>query len=318
MDVFHYCGPLARGSDLDFIEHIDTNKQHDTVTLVLVTNGGDPDAAYKIGRYMQARYSSFSLLVPGLCKSAGTLLAMAASEIAFTPYGELGPLDIQLAKTDKIAGMESGLSIQQAFDTLENRASQAFHTLVQQIISSTSGVVSFQTASHAAAEMVSSLFQPIFARIDPEEVGSRTRAMQIASQYGERLNMRFQNLKEGAIQYLVQTFPSHGFVIDREEACELFKAVREASPVEKLLVDSLGFRARFSGTTLECNCLTETYKKLLEQSDAQPSEPGKVSADVATPSEPKDDGGDREAAGGGGRPRSNGVEAALGKTQPEA
>ena len=231
----------------------------------------------------------------------------------FTQYGELGPLDIQLAKTDKIAGLESGLSIHQAFDTLQQRTSQAFHSLVGEIISGTGGVVSFQTASHSAAELVSSLYQPIFARIDPEEVGSRTRAMQIASHYGERLNLRYQNLKRGMLEYLVQTYPSHGFVIDREEACELFNEVREATETEKTLVRDLGRPARFSGATLDIRCLTEEFLALLEKSDAKSVHPEQASGHNGSSAEPAIDGGDCEAAAEGSGQIVNGAEATVAK-----
>ena len=92
MDVFLYSGAMRRGSDLRFIEFINKRKKHEEVLLVLTSFGGDPDAAYKIGRYLQNRYAEFRVLVPGLCKSAGTLLAIAANKVIFSPYGELGPL----------------------------------------------------------------------------------------------------------------------------------------------------------------------------------------------------------------------------------
>lgn len=311
LDVFLYSGGLARGEDLAFIELVHANKRHESVMVLLTTNGGNPDAAYKIGRYLQHRYDHITVLVSGLCKSAGTLLATAAAELAFTQYGELGPLDIQLAKTDKIAGLESGLSIHQAFDTLQQRTSQAFHSLVGEIISGTGGVVSFQTASHSAAELVSSLYQPIFARIDPEEVGSRTRAMQIASYYGDRLNLRYQNLKRGMLEYLVQTYPSHGFVIDRAEACELFNVVREATETEKMLVRNLGRPARFSGASLDIRCLTDEFLALLEKSDAKSVDTEQANGHDDSTAEPAVDGGDSQAAAAGSGQVANGAEATV-------
>lgn len=313
MDVFLYSGALARGDDLQFIQHIHATQKSKSVTLILVTFGGSPDAAYKIGRYLQKRYDSITVLIPGLCKSAGTLLAFAGTELAFTPYGELGPLDIQLTKTDKIAGMESGLSIRQAFDTLEQQAVAGFHSLVQEIVSSTGGIVSFQTASHSASEIIGALYGPIFGRIDPEEVGSRTRAMQIAAHYGVRLNAKYQNLKQ-SMEYLVQTYPSHGFVIDHDEACEIFHRVREASPREKALVESLGMRARFPGTSVDIACLTEEYEviKLETDYDEEPAEHVKRSLDHNVSTEPGVDGGDSSPAGKRRSQRTNGSDAAVG------
>jgi len=59
-----------------------------------------------------------TVLVSGPCKSAGTLLAIGANELAFTPYGELGPLDIQLTKVDKFQQQESGLMISDSLNMI--------------------------------------------------------------------------------------------------------------------------------------------------------------------------------------------------------
>ena len=208
------------------------------------------------GDILQSRYETFRLFVPGYCKSAGTLLAIAASEIIFSPYGEIGPLDIQMTKTDNLAGLESGLNISEAFITLEKRARDTFHDLVIEITNNSGGIISFQTASHSAAEIVASLFGPIFARIDPEEVGSRARAMRIGEDYGLRLNNKYSNLKTGALEMISQSYTSHGFVIDLQEAQLLFNNTREALDSEKELVEKVGGCCRIPERNLKMENLT--------------------------------------------------------------
>ena len=73
MDYFLYSGDLARGDDLKFIEFVASEKKSDQVAIILCTPGGAPDAAYKIGRYLQGSYSDFKLFVPGLCKCPSPL-----------------------------------------------------------------------------------------------------------------------------------------------------------------------------------------------------------------------------------------------------
>lgn len=255
LDTFLYNGPLERAGDLQFIEMVAREQTAENCLLVLVTGGGSPDAAYKIGRYLQTKYNSLKILVPGICKSAGTLLAIAADELIFTPYGELGPLDVQMAKEDRVLGFESGLNISEAFITLEDRAKDTYHELVKEILTSTGHVVSFQTASHAATEIISGLYGPIFHRIDPEEVGSRSRAMRIGEDYGERLNGKWNNLKSKAIRHISQAYPSHSFVIDVNEASMLFNNVRVTNADEMKLIESLAMLGRFPQSTL-------TYRKL--------------------------------------------------------
>lgn len=263
-----YSGGIERGQDLSFIEFVASNKKHDAMTLILVTPGGSPDAAYKMGRYVQGRYERFTCLIPGFCKSAGTLLAIAAHDLAFSPYGELGPLDVQLSKTDDLFGQESGLNISEAFRTVENRAKQTFHALIAEIISGSGGVVSFQTASHCAAEIVQSLYGPIFGSIDPEEVGSRARAMRLGEDYGLRLNQKFNNLKGRALEILSQSYSSHGFVIDADEACQLFERVRMAGPIEKALIQELGLKARHPSQELVIENHTDRFKELSDNASA--------------------------------------------------
>ena len=272
-DVFLYNGPIERKEDLRFIEFISEQKSCEKLVLILVTPGGSPDAAYKIAKYIQSSYLDFHCFIPGLCKSAGTLLAIGATELIFSPYGELGPLDIQLTKSDNIFGQESGLNISEAFRTVEGRAKQTFHNLVMEIIGGSGGVVSFQTASHCASEIVASLYGPIFGKIDAEEVGSRARAMRIGEDYGVRLNEKFKNLRYGALSQLSQSYSSHNFVIDCEEAMALFERVRMAEQVEKAVVQALGDKARFPEMNVHMENVTDLFAGLKAESEDQEQVP---------------------------------------------
>lgn len=210
-----------------------------------------------MGRYLQKRYETVTVFVPGFCKSAGTLLAIAANDLVFSPYGELGPLDIQMSKQDNLMGMESGLNISEAFASMEVRAREAFHRTVTEIVSRSDGVVSFAIAAKAASDMVGSMYGPVFSQIDPEEVGSRSRAMRIGESYGTRLNQKFGNMKDGGMAMIAQSYPSHGFVIDMDEVHHLFERVREATENEKSLVETLGRSCRFPGNKLMLSCVTD-------------------------------------------------------------
>lgn len=261
-DYYLYNGPIERGSDLRFIELIHKEKASDECVLILVTPGGSPDAAYKMGRYIQHRYETFKIFIPGLCKSAGTLLAIAAGELIFAPYGELGPLDVQMTKEDHLAGLESGLNIGEAFLSLEQRAKETYHSLTMEIIGNSGGIVSYNSASKAATEIIAALYGPIFQRIDPEEVGSRSRAMRIGEDYGARLNAKWSNLKNAtrqpALDQLSRSYSSHGFVIDFLEAQLLFERVRMANSEEMAIVETLGRVARLPQQTLTLRKLAPT------------------------------------------------------------
>ena len=264
-DKILYNAELARGLDLEFIELVDSNKNSENAVLILVTNGGDADAAYKVGRYLQETYESLAVLLSGLCKSAGTLVAIAGEELIFTPYGELGPLDVQVKKEDKLGVQESGLNISEAFNAMEERARDTYHNLIVEILSASNGVVSIRTAMSAASDMVSSLYGPIFRRFDPEEVGSRSRAMRIGEEYAHRLNVKWGNLKSESIELLSRSYPSHGFVIDFDEAQRMFENVRQANEDEINLIKYLGRAARFPQRERTIRFLTQNEVNQNEQ-----------------------------------------------------
>jgi hypothetical protein len=244
-DIFVFNSELYGPKDFEFINIIADNRSRPNALLVLVTNGGDPDVAYRISRYFQESYESFTVLVAGRCKSAGTLIAIGASALAFMPYGELGPLDIQLSKVDKFDGAQSGLAIQDALNTLESRATESFFELVKGYMDANQGMLSFAAATKASSEFVTQLYAPVFAKIDPEEVGARTRSMRIADDYGQRLSAKWQNPRNGAVKMLSESYSSHSFVIDQREAETLFHNVRAVTEKEKELVATLGAFARF-------------------------------------------------------------------------
>lgn len=224
-----------------------------------MTNGGSPDSAYKIGKFLQSQYSEITIYVPGYCKSAGTLLAIAANTLMFGPYGELGPLDIQMEKRDDFTRLESGLNITEALITLEERAKEAYHELISEIIVNSGGIISFQMASHSAGELIGNLYGPLFAKFDPDEVGSRARAMKICEDYGIRLNNKYSNLKPGAITFLTRFYPNHRFVIDCEEAKFHFMRVQIESTELKNLIQGLGVDVCFPSEKLIIHKITDDH-----------------------------------------------------------
>jgi ClpP class serine protease len=111
-DGFLYSGPINRDDADKFVKLIDCRPdRRKNVCLFITTYGGDPNAAYRIGRSLKANYRNGKIIaiLGGYCKSAGTLLVLCADELAFGCFGELGPLDTQINKPNEMLGSESGL-----------------------------------------------------------------------------------------------------------------------------------------------------------------------------------------------------------------
>jgi hypothetical protein len=151
--------------------------------------------------------------------------------LAISDTGELGPLDVQLSKPDEMMPNSSGLDIFQALAVTTENAFDTFENTMLSIIRKSGGTVSTKTAAEIAREFATSLFAPVMAQVDPNRLGEVQRAINIARAYGDKLGL--PNVKPNAVDELVNAYPSHGFVIDRDEAGKLFKSVQDLTPEEK-------------------------------------------------------------------------------------
>ncbi|WP_238874247.1 SDH family Clp fold serine proteinase [Achromobacter xylosoxidans] len=219
-DVIVYSGQINRAGYDQICLQLDEQKQKSRqALLVLTTPGGDPHAGFRIARALQHEFEEFHALIPWVCKSAGTLICIGATKLYLCDQSELGPLDVQIKKSDELVGRNSGLDILQAVNYLQNQAMNAFRTYVDQL---TYEGLSTRAASDMASKLTTGLFSPIFGQIDPMRLAEMQRATDIAFAYGQRLNEKSRNLRSGGLEKLVVSYPSHGFVIDRKEARSIF------------------------------------------------------------------------------------------------
>jgi hypothetical protein len=209
--------------------------------LILVTYGGLAGPAYRMARLMQDLFNPFTVLVPGPCKSAGTLLATGAHRIAFFPHsGELGPLDVQLYKRDEIGERRSGLVTSSAIESLGQHAFELFSHFMLETKMRGSGLVRFRTATDIAGTVVTSLFGRIYEKVDPDTLGEEHRDTLVAFEYARRLARKGCNITESKIHQLVYGYPSHDFVIDYAEASTIFKDAGRTTPAMGEMVSALG------------------------------------------------------------------------------
>lgn len=236
--------PIERALHQKLTAVLDKSKQNGRTrtrcTVFLTTYGGDAHAGFRVARCLRHHYKKgVRLVVPSYCKSAGTLVAIGANELAIGDLGELGPLDVQVSKPTEILERGSGLDYTQALMVALEHAQSAFaHSLMQM-----RGRFRFSTkmAGELASKLACGVVEPLYAQIDPNRIGEMQRAIQIAHEYGRRLDGHGSNLKEGALDTLVAGYPSHSFVIDRKEARQLFKSVDSLTPAEQHACTTLWF-----------------------------------------------------------------------------
>lgn len=212
------------------IEEIANKKTN--IGLILITYGGSPDTAFRFVRFLKRNYKKITLFVFSYCKSAGTLIALGSDEIVMANFGELGPIDVQVRKTDKATKTESGLSYFQAINTLTTLSNSFFKESFDQITSAVRGELTNIEVAQIAEKLTAELFSPITSKLDPLRLGEVDRAANIAAAYGERLCNNAD-----AVRRLTGDYPSHEFVIDIDEARTLFdnNKVRPPTPDEAKL-----------------------------------------------------------------------------------
>lgn len=222
--------PINRGLHYKLTELLELKKKSEFCTVFLTTGGGDPNGGYRAARCLRHYYKHVRLVVPSFCKSAGTLFAIAANELAIGDLGELGPLDIQVRKGSELQERSSGLDIMQAVQAVTVQTQDAFHRIM---MGTRNLGLSTRLCAEFAATVASGIAAPLVGQIDPIRLGEMQRATRVAFEYGQRLNEHAQNLKDGALETLISAYPAHGFVIDRKEAGELFHRVSHLTKEEQ-------------------------------------------------------------------------------------
>lgn len=232
-DLWLFSGPIMEQAYRElvktFAERPHDRERRETLYLYITTYGGSAEAAFKMSRLFQNFYKRTVMLIFGPCKSAGTLIAIAADELAFGPFGEIGPLDIQIIKPEELVWI-SGLDATEGLKVAGERLFGLYDGYVQKILSRSGPSLSFRTVNMIAKDLASEFIRPIAAQIDPNRLGEVERLIRIARSYAERLNRG--NISSENIQKLVTGYPSHEFIIDVKEAGQLFENCRSLDDLE--------------------------------------------------------------------------------------
>ena len=192
------------------------------IFLLLRTNGGEADDAYRIARLCQTEFKKFYVCIPRSCKSAGTLIALGANKLIMSDLSEIGPLDVQLRRRDEIGQLRSGLVVTKALEGLHQETVKVYIRVMDVINQWSRQAVSFEVASRIATNIATGIMAPVYGQINPEALGNDLRDLEIAKEYGKRLIEHGKNANRQTIETLIGGYPSHGFVIDKSEAKTLF------------------------------------------------------------------------------------------------
>lgn len=97
--------------------------------------------------------------------------------------------------------------------------------------------------------MITSLFGPIYAKIDPIRVADGACGLEVGSNYALRILARYRpdlpsDRHQPIVYRLIHAYPSHGFVIDAEELAEIGIPARSPDAVERAVLDAAAMGLR--------------------------------------------------------------------------
>jgi len=196
-------------------------EQLDVIDLFIDSQGGSPDAAYKIAKMLRSYAKRVNSIVPVYAKSAATLLACGTKEITMTPVSELGPVDPMI----------------QNLKTGEQYPAKAIKALLS---------YESDKPRMEADKIDPQLLQALREKITPEMAGAYLNTINSAHEYVEHLLDSYMlnsaststDVKRIADK-LTEDFHSHAFVIDMTEAQNIGLKIKKAGPDELQAIKEL-------------------------------------------------------------------------------
>lgn len=76
-----------------FVDHLDSFKNPQKITLVLHSRGGDTSAGWSLANLIRSFCKEFEIIIPSRAHSSATLLCLGADRIIMTKQATLGPID---------------------------------------------------------------------------------------------------------------------------------------------------------------------------------------------------------------------------------
>jgi hypothetical protein len=212
-------------------DQVDSPRDHTEIDLWIESGGGDAHAAYKLALLLRATAHRVRVVIPDWAKSAATLLTLVGDEIFMAPAADLGPLDAQMLDEGSYSGSISALNIARAADEVARDAIDMAVKGGVDLLAIT-GLSRAQTLE-AMLDFSATFSEPLVRQLDPKVVHHAKQMLQVTAKYAEQLLKEAQSDAPRAIATaLVETFPTHGYVISRDEARDLGLPIRHLEEYE--------------------------------------------------------------------------------------
>ena len=199
--------------------------QFDKLSVLLDSPGGDIEDAYRMVLALRDCAEEIEVLVPRRAKSAATFFCLAADTIYMGKHGELGPLDPQRLNLRGSARRVSALESFTALSQLLTYSLDSLDGIIRHLLSR--APIDIPYAIEHAQPLFAAIVSPLYSQVDPHELGEAGRSLALSEEYAMRVMGRWgyseiEDIARRAIaRRLTWDYPTHGFVIDLEEAQDI-------------------------------------------------------------------------------------------------
>lgn len=219
------------------------------IDVWLESPGGDAHSAFALALMLRDAGSHVRMVVPDYAKSAATLLALAGDEIYLAPGAQLGPLDAQMPEEGSLVGQMSALNIARASDDVARNAVNIALEGGADLLELTG--LSRAKTMEVMLQFSASFSEPLVRQLDPRIVHDAKQMLKVTVQYAERLlNMTGCPNASRIAKAMVENYPTHGYMIDFNEAEALGLPVFPMSDYEFIEPARKLHRAAEDGRTL--------------------------------------------------------------------
>jgi hypothetical protein len=197
----------------------------ETINVILDSTGGPLDSAFRTILYL-SRYAEYlNVYVPRKAKSASTLIAVGASTIFMSPFGELGPLDTQIRDPRNPTDYISALDCYQSVDYVREFGFSTLSQALKQLAAVTQGKLLLTDSLDAAAKFAIGSITPMLSQTRSLDFGAWGRSLKMGERYAQILISRGgvveQAKSERIASRLVYGYTHHLFPIDITEASDI-------------------------------------------------------------------------------------------------
>jgi len=213
-------------NDVDyFFSHLSSLNQKESISLILISNGGSGLAAWRIANMIRNYCQNFNVIVPSRCASAATLLSLSADKIFISPSGYLTAIDTSLTHP---LNPYNNVSMQKTVVSVDQ---------INRIIK----FIEKDISEHPCGKSVSEI---LFDKIHPIVYGELERTSSLSKLIAVNMFKLRQNPPSGEeiekiANKLNEGYPTHSYPIVYKEAKELGLPVERSSSELDILLSNL-------------------------------------------------------------------------------